>query len=275
MLETTAWGAARLAGMHAGVYPAARREGLRRVEQTFTPRRRSRRATRSTPAGCARSTACGRSASGTRYFFFHAAFAIATQRSTGRLATMSPIASSSSRSARAKRMHAFPMSSPLARGSEGVAQLLLLLRVGIYWHEVQGERVLVHGERGVPERLLVVGVRVHGERNGPADHSVRRALDVAGGHAPTNHVEHPGDLAPAIVGESREQLDLPPWRRVVVTGSHHASRLRRGAVAGVWRARWLDEQRCTSSTATGRCSTPFGTTSSSPGPSSRRGREAG
>ena len=36
VLETTAWGAARLAGMHAGVYPALGEKGVRRVEQTFT-----------------------------------------------------------------------------------------------------------------------------------------------------------------------------------------------------------------------------------------------
>jgi len=38
VLETTAWGAARLAGMHAGVYPALGEKGVRRVERTFTPR---------------------------------------------------------------------------------------------------------------------------------------------------------------------------------------------------------------------------------------------
>jgi len=37
VLETTAWGAARLAGMHAGVYPALGEKGVRRVERTFTP----------------------------------------------------------------------------------------------------------------------------------------------------------------------------------------------------------------------------------------------
>jgi glycerol kinase len=37
VLETTAWGAARLAGMQAGVYPPLGVEGLRRVERTFTP----------------------------------------------------------------------------------------------------------------------------------------------------------------------------------------------------------------------------------------------
>jgi glycerol kinase len=36
VLETTAWGAARLAGMHAGIYPALGEEGVRRVEQTFS-----------------------------------------------------------------------------------------------------------------------------------------------------------------------------------------------------------------------------------------------
>jgi glycerol kinase len=36
VLETTAWGAARLAGMHAGVYPALGEKGVRRVEQTFS-----------------------------------------------------------------------------------------------------------------------------------------------------------------------------------------------------------------------------------------------
>jgi glycerol kinase len=38
VLETTAWGAARLAGLHAGVYPALGARGLRRVERTFQPR---------------------------------------------------------------------------------------------------------------------------------------------------------------------------------------------------------------------------------------------
>jgi glycerol kinase len=38
VVETTAWGAARLAGMHAGVYPALGEKGVRRVERTFTPR---------------------------------------------------------------------------------------------------------------------------------------------------------------------------------------------------------------------------------------------
>jgi glycerol kinase len=37
VVETTAWGAARLAGMHAGVYPALGEKGVRRVERTFTP----------------------------------------------------------------------------------------------------------------------------------------------------------------------------------------------------------------------------------------------
>ena len=37
VLETTAWGAARLAGMHAGVYPPLGAKGVRRVERTFTP----------------------------------------------------------------------------------------------------------------------------------------------------------------------------------------------------------------------------------------------
>ena len=36
VLETTAWGAARLAGLHAGVYPALGAGGLRRVERIFT-----------------------------------------------------------------------------------------------------------------------------------------------------------------------------------------------------------------------------------------------
>ena len=38
VLETTAWGAARLAGMHAGIYPALGEKGVRRVERTFTSR---------------------------------------------------------------------------------------------------------------------------------------------------------------------------------------------------------------------------------------------
>jgi glycerol kinase len=37
VLETTAWGAARLAGLHAGVYPPLGSGDLRRVERTFTP----------------------------------------------------------------------------------------------------------------------------------------------------------------------------------------------------------------------------------------------
>jgi len=37
VLETTAWGAARLAGMQADVYPALGEGGLRRVERTFSP----------------------------------------------------------------------------------------------------------------------------------------------------------------------------------------------------------------------------------------------
>ena len=36
ILETTAWGAARLAGMQAGVYPALGAPGFRQVEQVFT-----------------------------------------------------------------------------------------------------------------------------------------------------------------------------------------------------------------------------------------------
>ncbi len=36
ILETTAWGAARLAGMQAGIYPALGAPGFRRVEQVFT-----------------------------------------------------------------------------------------------------------------------------------------------------------------------------------------------------------------------------------------------
>jgi glycerol kinase len=37
VLETTAWGAARLAGLHAGVYPPLGAPGLRRVERAFAP----------------------------------------------------------------------------------------------------------------------------------------------------------------------------------------------------------------------------------------------
>jgi glycerol kinase len=37
VLETTAWGAARLAGLHAGIYPPLGAPGLRRVERTFSP----------------------------------------------------------------------------------------------------------------------------------------------------------------------------------------------------------------------------------------------
>jgi glycerol kinase len=37
VLETTAWGAARLAGLHAGVYPGLGAPGLRRVERAFAP----------------------------------------------------------------------------------------------------------------------------------------------------------------------------------------------------------------------------------------------
>jgi glycerol kinase len=37
VLETTAWGAARLAGLQAGVYPALGASGLRRVERAFAP----------------------------------------------------------------------------------------------------------------------------------------------------------------------------------------------------------------------------------------------
>jgi glycerol kinase len=37
VLETTAWGAARLAGMQAGVYPPLGTPGLRQVERTFAP----------------------------------------------------------------------------------------------------------------------------------------------------------------------------------------------------------------------------------------------
>jgi glycerol kinase len=38
VLETTAWGAARLAGLHAGVYPALGAGGMRRVDRTFGAR---------------------------------------------------------------------------------------------------------------------------------------------------------------------------------------------------------------------------------------------
>ena len=37
VVETTAWGAARLAGLHAGIYPPLGTPGLRRVERTFIP----------------------------------------------------------------------------------------------------------------------------------------------------------------------------------------------------------------------------------------------
>ena len=37
ILETTAWGAARLAGVQAGIYPALGTAGFRRVDRTFTP----------------------------------------------------------------------------------------------------------------------------------------------------------------------------------------------------------------------------------------------
>jgi glycerol kinase len=37
MLETTAWGAARLAGIHAEIYPSLGTAGWRRVERTFVP----------------------------------------------------------------------------------------------------------------------------------------------------------------------------------------------------------------------------------------------
>ncbi|MEO8561662.1 MAG: glycerol kinase GlpK [bacterium] len=37
VLETTAWGAARLAGLHAGIYPMLGEPGARRVEKTFAP----------------------------------------------------------------------------------------------------------------------------------------------------------------------------------------------------------------------------------------------
>ena len=37
VLETTAWGAARLAGLHAGIYPPLGAPGLRRVERIFEP----------------------------------------------------------------------------------------------------------------------------------------------------------------------------------------------------------------------------------------------
>ena len=38
VLETTAWGAARLAGLHAGIYPSLGATGGRRIERTFSPR---------------------------------------------------------------------------------------------------------------------------------------------------------------------------------------------------------------------------------------------
>jgi glycerol kinase len=38
VLETTAWGAARLAGMHAGIYASLGAPGARRVERTFRPK---------------------------------------------------------------------------------------------------------------------------------------------------------------------------------------------------------------------------------------------
>ncbi|HTK50145.1 MAG TPA: glycerol kinase GlpK [Gemmatimonadaceae bacterium] len=38
VLETTAWGAARLAGLHAGIYPPLGTGGMRRVERTFNAR---------------------------------------------------------------------------------------------------------------------------------------------------------------------------------------------------------------------------------------------
>jgi len=38
VLETTAWGAARLAGLHAGIYPALGDARARRIERTFTPK---------------------------------------------------------------------------------------------------------------------------------------------------------------------------------------------------------------------------------------------
>ena len=38
VLETTAWGAARLAGLHAGVYPPLGAPGLRAVERSFSPK---------------------------------------------------------------------------------------------------------------------------------------------------------------------------------------------------------------------------------------------
>jgi glycerol kinase len=41
VLETTAWGAARLAGMHAGIYPALGEQGFRRVERTFKPQQKA------------------------------------------------------------------------------------------------------------------------------------------------------------------------------------------------------------------------------------------
>jgi glycerol kinase len=37
VLETTAWGAARLAGLHAGIYPPLGESGVRRVERSFEP----------------------------------------------------------------------------------------------------------------------------------------------------------------------------------------------------------------------------------------------
>jgi glycerol kinase len=37
VVETTAWGAARLAGFQAGIYPPPGSAGLRRVERTFQP----------------------------------------------------------------------------------------------------------------------------------------------------------------------------------------------------------------------------------------------
>ena len=56
VLETTAWGAARLAGMHAGIYPPLGEKGVRRVEQHLHAAGEAggeRRAARR--AGCARS----------------------------------------------------------------------------------------------------------------------------------------------------------------------------------------------------------------------------
>ena len=38
VLETTAWGAGRLAGLHAGIYPMLGEPGARRVEKTFAPK---------------------------------------------------------------------------------------------------------------------------------------------------------------------------------------------------------------------------------------------